>query len=147
AGVCIATGVLLGTPEATDNCGPVTVTNDAPAIFLPGTNLVTWTATDGGGNTTTCEQRVMVLDTQPPTITCPAGVTVNDTPGVCFATGVALGTPTASDNCSLVTVSGNAPAQYSSGTNLVTWTATDSSGNTATCIQTVIVTDNQPPVI
>src|SRR6185436_6743306 len=94
AGVCIATGVVLGTPEASDNCGAVTVTSNAPAIFLPGTNLVTWTATDGGGNTTTCEQRVIVRDTQPPTITCPADVTVNANPGVCFATGVALGTPT-----------------------------------------------------
>jgi len=41
-----------------------------------GTNLVTWTATDGGGNTATCQQQVIVRDIQSPTITCPADVTV-----------------------------------------------------------------------
>ncbi|OWY26051.1 hypothetical protein BVG80_00640, partial [Sphingobacteriales bacterium TSM_CSM] len=36
----------------------------------------------------------------------------------------------------------NAPATYPVGTTTVTWTATDAAGNTATCSQTVTVTDN-----
>jgi len=77
SGACFATGVTLGNPTASDNCGAVTVTSNAPAQFPTGTNLVTWTATDSSGNTATCQQRVVVRDNQVPTITCPADVTVN----------------------------------------------------------------------
>jgi hypothetical protein len=53
-----------------------------------------------------------------------------------------------SDNCGgAVTVTNNAPASFPVGTNQVTWSARDSNGNTATCLQTVIVRDNQPPTI
>src|SRR3989442_11940485 len=52
-----------------------------------------------------------------PTITCPADVTVNVNPGACIATGVALGSPTANDNCGAVTITSNAPAQFPTGTN------------------------------
>src|SRR5258708_4796079 len=103
---------------------------------------------DSSGNTATCQQRVIVRDTQVPVITsCPADVTVNANAGSCFATGVTLGTVAATDNCGSVTVTSNAPAQFPVGTNLVTWTATDGSGNSATCQQRVIVRDIQGPVI
>src|SRR5207245_1433481 len=68
-------------------------------------------------------------------------------PGKCSASGVDLGTPTASDSCSSVTLSNDAPASFPKGPTVVTWTATDSNGNTATCQQTVTVNDNQPPVL
>jgi len=147
AGTCFATGVALGSPTASDNCGAVTVTSNAPAQFPTGTNFVTWTATDGNGNASSCQQRVIVRDAQAPTITCPADLTVNANTGACFASGVALGSPTASDNCGAVTVTSNAPAQFPEGTNFVTWTATDSGGNTATCQQRVVVRDTQAPAI
>ena len=54
-----------------------TVTNNAPANFPVGTNTVTWTVTDASGNTATCAQRVVVHDTQAPSLTCPADVSVN----------------------------------------------------------------------
>ncbi|HRI27381.1 MAG TPA: HYR domain-containing protein, partial [Chitinophagales bacterium] len=41
----------------------------------------------------------------------------------------------------------NAPSTYAIGSNTVTWTATDAAGNTATCAQTVNVTDNQQPTL
>jgi len=41
----------------------------------------------------------------------------------------------------------NAPATYQKGSTVVTWTATDFSGNSATCQQTVTVTDNQAPTL
>src|SRR5204862_4978597 len=103
SGACFATGVALGSPTANDNCGPVTITSNAPAQFPKGTNLVTWIATDSSGNTATCQQRVVVRDNQVPTITCPADVTVNVNSGACFATGVALGSPHADDNYGTVT--------------------------------------------
>jgi hypothetical protein len=47
---------------------------------------------------------------------------------------------TATDNCgSGATVTNNAPAMFSVGTNTVTFTATDSCGNTTTCKASVIV--------
>lgn len=49
----VAAGLNLGSPVATDDCGGVTLTNNAPAKFPLGTTIVTWTATDGAGNVTT----------------------------------------------------------------------------------------------
>ena len=143
---CNATGVSLGTPIATDNCTGVTVTNNAPTAFPKGTTTVTWTATDASGNVTTCTQTVTVTDNVPPSISCAANVQVNTNAG-CTATGVNLGTPTVTDNCTGVTVSNNAPASFPKGTTNVTWTATDASGNATTCTQTVTVTDNVLPTI
>ncbi|MBN2508489.1 MAG: HYR domain-containing protein, partial [Verrucomicrobia bacterium] len=67
--------------------------------------------------------------------------------GLCTASGVALGTPTTADNCAVASAVNNATEPYPVGDTTVTWTVTDSSGNTAQCTQTVTVTDNEPPVI
>src|SRR6185295_12390397 len=95
---CTATGVTLGTPVTSDNCGVASVSSNAPSAYPLGTNAVTWTVTDVSGNTSTCVQRVIVRDAINPTITCPADVTVSANAG-CTATGVTLGTPVTSDNC------------------------------------------------
>lgn len=42
------------------------ITNDAPAVFPPGTTIVTWTATDATGNSSTDTQGVTVSDTTDP---------------------------------------------------------------------------------
>jgi len=146
SGTCVATNVNLGAPIVSDNCGAPTVTNNASASFPVGTNFVTWTVVDNSGNTTTCQQAVVVTDNQPPVITCPADVTVAAGAGLCSASGVALSSPSASDNCGPVTVSSNAPVQFNVGTNIVTWIAIDASGNSVSCQQRVIVNDTQPPV-
>ena len=129
AGQCYATGVALGTPTTADNCGVATVTNNAPVQFPVGTTTVIWTVTDNNGRTATCNQTVTVVDTQNPTITCPANVTnVPANAGQCYATGVALGTPTTADNCGVSTVTNNAPVQFPVGTTTVIWTVTDNNG-------------------
>jgi len=69
---CTATGVTLGTPVTADNCSVASVTNDAPAAFPIGNTTVTWTVTDGSGNTATATQTVTVTDGTNPTITAPA---------------------------------------------------------------------------
>src|SRR5437879_1611290 len=113
AGQC--TSNVTFTVTANDACGSVTNLTSVPAsgsAFAVGVTTVTSTAKDNSGNTSTCTFTVTVHDTQLPTITCPADVTVNANAGVCFATGVVLGSPTASDNCGAVTVTSNAPAQF-----------------------------------
>jgi len=60
---CTATGVDLGTPVVDDNCtatGDLTVTNDAPTAFPFGQTIVTWTVTDGCGNSAQATQTVTV---------------------------------------------------------------------------------------
>jgi autotransporter-associated beta strand protein len=114
--------------------------------FPVGTNEVTCVATDACGNTTTNIFTITVNDVETPTITCPAGIVQNADAGECFAT-VALGAPTVGDNCGIAAVTNNAVSQtqFPVGTNLVTWTVTDVHSNTATCLQTVIVVDDQLP--
>ncbi|WOD43058.1 HYR-like domain-containing protein [Hwangdonia lutea] len=146
-GLCTASGVNLGIPTSDDNCSVDTITNDAPAVFPLGNTTVTWTVTDGSGNTATCTQTVTVTDDIDPTIICPADVSVNVDPGSCEASSVNLGTPTTDDNCSIDSVTNDAPTTYPLGDTIVTWTVTDGSGNTATCTQTVTVVDDADPSI
>ncbi|WP_159025857.1 HYR domain-containing protein, partial [Aquimarina sp. Aq78] len=102
---------------------------------------------DSSGNTATCTQTVTVTDNIDPTISCPATVNVNVDAGLCTASSVALGTPTTGDNCAVASTTNDAPGVFPLGDTTVTWTVTDSSGNTATCTQTVTVTDNIDPTI
>jgi len=152
AGKCGAT-VNPGVAAATDNCGagtPVGTRSDGQplnALYPTGTTTITWTVTDIHGNTNTAIQKILVTDTQNPTITPPANISVAANAAGCSATGVVLGTPATADNCAVASVSNNAPASFPYGATVVTWTATDASGNKATATQTVTVTDTQKPVI
>lgn len=81
-----------------------------------------------------------VSDTEPPVLTVPPDITV-------IATGdktyVDIGIATATDNLSKpedIVIINDAPEDgYPVGTTVVTWTATDQSGNTATATQNVTV--------
>lgn len=148
AGTTYATGVNLGTATATDNSlSGVSITNNAPTQFPLGQTVVTWTATDAAGNSTTATQIVTVLDGDAPTITAPATVTTVTNNNQAFATNVNLGTATATDNSGSVTITNNRPNEFPIGTTTVTWTATDAAGNTATATQLVVVEDKQAPVL
>jgi hypothetical protein len=140
----VTTTVTLGSATVTDNVDPnPAVTNDAPAGFPVGTTTVTWTATDDSGNSASAIQTVTVTDTTAPTITAPANISVESSEPI----AVALGAPTVSDLADPnPTVTNNAPALFPLGTTTVTWTATDTLGNSATATQTVTVTAPQPPV-
>ncbi|MDA9864187.1 hypothetical protein N9C70_03875 [Flavobacteriales bacterium] len=67
-GTCSVPGSLaLGSPTTADNCSVASVTNDAQSSYPVGTTVVTWTVTDGSGNTATATQNVVVTDDQLPT--------------------------------------------------------------------------------
>jgi hypothetical protein len=103
-GSCGATATYYA--SAADNCGTATVSfNPASgSFFAVGTTMVTATANDGHGNTSSCTFSVTVNDTQAPTIACASAVTINNTPGLCTGTTL-LTTPTVNDNC---IINGNA---------------------------------------
>jgi len=133
--------------EATSECSDSSsITNDAPAFFELGETTVTWTVTDGSGNTATDTQSVTVTDDVNPTITAPTSVDVSTNDG-CTAINVSLGSATTSDNCSVGSVTSDAPTSFDIGETTVTWTVTDESGNSSTDTQTVVVTDNSNPTV
>ena len=144
------------TPPAGISPTGISPTGISPTGISP-TGIPTWTCAPTNypvGPCSNCVNGVLVAapcnpgcDTTPPTITCPPPVNTNTTPGVCYATGVILGTPATSDNCGVASVINDAPAQFSKGVTTVTWTVTDTSGITNSCTQTVTVEDQEPPTI
>ena len=139
-------------------CGDVTVTNDAPDLFPHGqTTTVTFTATDDGGETSTCTADVTVEDTTPPVVVCPddivvecsdhCGTPADDPQLVAFFAGFS-----ADDVCDPNPEIGNdAPECFphvpGDGETVVTFTATDHDDNAASCTATVKVVDTTPPEI
>src|SRR5439155_7589036 len=109
--------------------------NHLPGEAFPtGTTTVTYTATDVHGRTATCSFTVSVADHEPPAISnCPSNIVVHNQTQSC-STAVSWTEPTASDNCGTVTsftsnhASGETFANFT--TTTVTYTATDSAGNT-----------------
>src|SRR5947208_804080 len=146
-GVCTSNVTFVVTNS--DNCPGVTVVS-VPAsgfAFPVGATTVTSKATDASGNTASFSFTVTVNDTQPPAINCPSDITVNAAPGVCTIGRASCRNN--SDNCPGVTVV-SVPASgfaFPVGATTVTSTATDASGNTASCSFTVTVNDTQPPAI
>jgi hypothetical protein len=96
---------------------------------------VTAVATDAAGNTATCSFTVTVVDTQAPTITCPANVTAIAGSAGAPCVNVSYPAPTYGDNCPGATVACSpAPGScFPIGTTTVTCTATDASGNSTSC--------------
>jgi gliding motility-associated-like protein len=136
-------------PTASDECGisSLTSTHAPGASFSLGTTTVTYTATDGAGNSSTCSFNVTVVDNTLPLISdCPSNITVSTTSS-CSAP-VTWTAPIPSDNCTVSMTSTHAPgATFPVGTTQVKYTATDGSGNSSTCSFNVTVVDSGNPVI
>jgi hypothetical protein len=142
AGLCTASGVLLGSPVTADNCGVDMVSNDAPSTFPVGNTTVTWTVTDVHGNSATCTQLVTVTDDEAPVADV---LNLPTLTGECSVTDITA--PTATDNCEgTITGTTTDPTSYTEqGYFTITWTYNDGNGNTSSQEQTVIVDDVNPP--
>ena len=105
-----------------------------------GQNNIIITVTDNYGNSTECISTITVIDTILPAVTAPDDITT------CSMDNLELGDPEVYDNCSIVSVSNDLPSTFE-GDIVVTWTVTDSSGNTATATQNVFLGDINPPSI
>jgi hypothetical protein len=124
---------------------PVTLT-------LPvGPHTFTWTVTDASGNVKTCPMTVTVNDLQP-TLDCPGDITVQAEFEQPYALNVTVPPPTYADNCpnpelswELTPPAGyedqyaagdlldrrlSQPEQVLRGVTTITYTVTDSNGNT-----------------
>ena len=134
-----ATDVVSG-----DVSGSLVIDASAVNTAIPGSYAVTYTATDGSGNTSTVTRTVIVQDTTPPTLIPPADIMAEATG---FTTPVALGAPTASDAVGVVSIGNTAPPAFPVGVTAVTWSAADAAGNLAAAIQVVTITDTTAPVI
>lgn len=130
-------------PPITDNCtSEVEVFNDAPPVYPSGLTVVTWTAIDYTGNSSSCTQNVTVVDTQAPTfVFCPSSFVVQGSN--CEAIPVFWDSPVAIDNCANVQITSEAtPGQLMEvGQTEITYTGTDDNGNVATCSFTIQVTN------
>jgi hypothetical protein len=104
--------------------------------FPVGTTTNTFLATDASNNTSTCSFTVTVIDNQAPVMgTCPNNITQ------CNHV-LSYSSPTATDNCSAtVSCSPASGTTVNAGITTVVCTASDPSGNTATCSFTVTVVD------
>jgi hypothetical protein len=116
---------------------------------VPGSYLVSFTATDAAGNAAAEVVRtVIVEDTLPPVITLIGSASVTIEAGAEYADAGAMATDTVDGTIAVVvdnTVNTQVPGSY-----LVTFTATDAAGNAALEVtRTVIVeeTDTSPLVI
>jgi hypothetical protein len=70
---CQATGIGTATAEDVCHARPVAISNNAPARFAVGPNLVTWSGNDGIDPIVTAQQTVTVTgDSAPPTASCTA---------------------------------------------------------------------------
>jgi hypothetical protein len=125
-------------------------------VFPTGTTVITYTATDAAGNSSTGNQTVTVNESPniTPTIDAPASLTLNTGPGATscglVVGNATLGTATASDNCPGVVVTrSGVPAgnNFPVGTTTITYRATDRVGNFAEDTQTVTIVDNTVPVV
>src|SRR4030095_6596319 len=137
---------------ASDACGSVTITHVGDQTTPNGCSQTirrTYMARDACGNTATCAQTITAIgDATPPTISCPADITLQCGQAVPAADITSV---TASDACGSVTVTHVGDQSVINGcseTITRTYKAVDGCGNTATCAQTIIRNgDATPPVI
>jgi len=129
-----ATDACCGTNVSISTVGTVTNTPNSCTQIV----TRTWRATDCCANSSSCSQTVTVVDTTPPTITCPSNIVVF----TCGTNIIVTWTNVASDACSSVTVTSSPPSGSTflpNTTNTVVATARDACGNSNSCTFTVTV--------
>ena len=155
--VCTITGVFSLCPgQSTQLCSPAGYMGYAwstgaivNCITVNAVGTYSVTVTDSNGCTSACSQDVTFGDAVPPQIACPPNITID-----CSASSLPAntGTASASDICDPapvigyvdVIVEGGCAASYSVTR---TWTATDATGNSASCTQAISADDATAPVI
>ena len=133
--------------QATDLSLPLTITQSPTnnAALPLATNVIVITVVDAYGNKAYSTNRIAVHDITPPVITLNGFNPMTNQLGAIFTDPGA----TASDTCSgiaLLTTNGVVTTN-AIGTNVLTYSAVDGSGNTNFATRTVFVVDTTPPTI
>ena len=132
------------------NTTPAQTTREALRLSY-GYHSVTMTDANGCGIKDSI--LIDVLDTIPPTISCPKDIEriIHQTDGIDTSANnqntiiIDLGKPVVWDNCGVASITNDAPEKFRIGITEVIWTVTDFVGLTDTCMQ--IVTIKALPVI
>lgn len=150
-----ATGNVSLTAEQVDNGSSDNVGIDNLSLDqtsfdcnAAGNNTVTLTVTDAAGNATSCTAEITVEDNTAPTAVCNTATIQLDASGSATLT-VGNVDGGSSDNCSISqsTISKESFLCTDAGTNNVTLTITDASGNSSNCTAQVTVEDNIAPTV
>ena len=136
---------------ATDTTAPYMYTWDSSSQANGSSVELQARAFDDAGNigsaivSVSVDNQVTVQDTTPPVISVPSSKTREATG---WFTDVNLGSATATDDVDgTVAVTPSDTGPFSVGAHLVTWTATDAAGNSATATQTITVRDTTSPTV
>lgn len=142
---------MVGT---SDNCSAlVTVTQSvSPGTSIFTSTTVIMTAEDESGNTQICSFDLILNDTLPPSITCPANATVSANVNCEYILTDYAAVATASDNCSasgdmIYTQSPVSGTVLNEGSHTIFLFAEDENGNIGSCQFTIDVEDNTDPII
>ena len=134
---------------ALDQCDgvlPVTVGGDTVDASTLGTYTILYIATDSSGNANSATRTVIVEDTIAPVVTLIGSSSINVECGTSYNDEGA----TALDDCDgvlSVTVGGDTVDASTLGTYVITYSATDSSGNIGTNSRIIVVEDTIAPVV
>ena len=140
----ITTPVLI-LATVTDNIG-VASSGYSPSVFPLGTTTVTWTATDTSGNVSTATSLVVIRDTTGPTIVLNGASPMSFMVGNLYTELGAIATDLV-NGITTVNIAGAVNTNVV-GTYFMSYSSTDSSGNTTQILRTVNVTaDTINPVI
>ncbi|MDO8365848.1 MAG: HYR domain-containing protein [Saprospiraceae bacterium] len=155
-GVTDLTWVATGATSLTSL--PTGINQASGTQFNVGVTILTYTAEDASGNTTTESFTITITDDDQPTLVCPGLQLRNTDPNLCTAVVNGLA-PSVTENCAATvtwTAPGATPASGSNdasgavfplGNTTVTYTAKDVPNPAVMCSFTVTVTDNQAPTI
>lgn len=150
-----------GQANTRDNCdprkGPVAVTQLPAASTMYDINdspvTVTLTATDASGNTGTCNFQVLLMDNQPPQISCPVSPQIDQLDGDCnaiipdFRNQTMVSSTCTMDGFTLVQVPPPGTIVNGENTTVITITATDVNSNSVSCSFDYVTEDVTAPTI
>ena len=138
-------------PEFSDNCEISTVvkSHEPGDFFQLGETLVTYTLTDGSGNSSSIDFMVQISDTELPVISgLQSGISVVNDIGSCGA-AVFWDSPVVTDNCSIASIESTHQSgdYFPVGSTVVTYSVADASDLTSSFEFVVVVEDAEAPVL